>query len=357
MKIAHVTPVYPPYRGGMGAIAHAYTERLRALGHTVEVFQPKWKFGNAGFLSLKNLRRLKDFDVIHLHYPFYGGAEQILGTTPGVVPVVVTYHMDATADGIKGAFFRVHRRLIQPLILRRAKKILVSSLDYAKHSSLARFKHQDRIVELPFGVDVTRFHPVATEEEVALRVRLGIPSDTLVLLFVGGMDEAHAFKGMPVLLEALKQIDQPFHLIAVGDGSLRPRFEATAATFTHHAHLHFVGAVDPEELPVYYRAADIHVFPSTTCAEAFGLVALEAAASGIPTIALDLPGVRTVVKHNETGLVTTPGDVPELKMAIERLLNDAALREKLGAAARKRVVAEYASPMLMERLIQIYSAL
>ena len=118
--------------------------------------------------------------------------------------------------------------------------------------------------------------------------------------------------------------------------------------------IHFVGSVAPEDLPVYYRLAAIHVFPSTSGAEAFGLVALEAAASGIPTIASNLPGVRTVVKDEQTGLVASPGDATELVKAIERLLNDAPLREKLGSAARKRVVEEYSWDGLIERLLRVY---
>ncbi|MEK9131176.1 MAG: hypothetical protein AAB429_03635, partial [Patescibacteria group bacterium] len=123
MRIAQVTPVYPPYRGGIGQIAKEYGDRLTALGHTVEVFTPWLKIGNAGFLSWSQLRRLRSFDIIHLHYPFYGAAEQFV-ITLGLSPLILTYHMDATADGFKGKVFDLHRRLIQPLILRRAKKIL-----------------------------------------------------------------------------------------------------------------------------------------------------------------------------------------------------------------------------------------
>ncbi len=350
MKIAQVTPVYPPYRGGMGAVAHEYTERLRALGHTVDVFQPAIKIGNAGFL--RSLRRLNQYDVVHVHYPFYGGAEQVMLACRK--PIVVTYHMDAIAGGLKGFCFNTHRRLIQPLILRRAKAIFVSSLDYAKHSSLKNYRRQERIHELPFGVDVTRFHPVATVDELILRADLDIPKDAPVLIFVGGLDSAHAFKGLEVLLAAFKELEGASHLIVVGDGDLRADFEIMAAD---NPSVHFVGAIPPEDLPVYYRAADIHLFPSTSQAEAFGLVALEAAASGIPTIASNLPGVRTVVKDNETGLLVPPSDADALKIAIERLLNDSELREKLGAEARKRVVKEYAWEVLIEKLLDIYRGL
>ncbi len=97
MRIAQVTPVYPPYRGGMGRVAFEYTERLRSRGHDVHVFTPRHgepdditqrdadyvhriqarlSVGNAGLLpSLPT--DLVGFDIVHLHYPFYGGAEPV----------------------------------------------------------------------------------------------------------------------------------------------------------------------------------------------------------------------------------------------------------------------------------------
>ena len=76
MKIAQVTPVYPP-RGGIGTVAKEYTDGLRAEGNKVMVFTPTYikglYWGNAALMP-KFLWQLKGFDIIHLHYPFYGGA-------------------------------------------------------------------------------------------------------------------------------------------------------------------------------------------------------------------------------------------------------------------------------------------
>lgn len=353
MRIAQVTPVYPPYKGGMGSVAYEYTERLKAFGQIVEVFTPAWKIGNAGFLSFKQLRAINQCDVVHLHYPFYGGAEMLALFCRK--PIVCTYHMDATASGIKGAIFSLHRWLLQPFVLWRAVMILVSSLDYAKSSALRRWMRGNRVHELSFGVDIRRFHPVATEIEAELRQRAHIPAKVPILLFVGGLDQAHAFKGLSVLLSAFATLaDTSAHLLIVGDGNRRSAFEAEAKQLPYASRIHFAGAVSQEDLPAYYRLVDVHVFPSTSPAEAFGLVALEAAASGIPTIASNLPGVRTVVQDEQTGLLVTPNNPQVLKGAIERLLNDSALREKLGNAARKRAVETYDWEKLHQRLVGFY---
>ena len=118
----------------------------------------------------------------------------------------------------------------------------------------------------------------------------------------------------------------------------------------------FAGIVSEEELPFYYRRADIHVFPSTRRAEAFGLVALEAAASGIPTIASALPGVRTVVQDGSTGLLVQPEQVESLANAIKLLLTQKELRLRFGAAARNHAETNFAWDPLITQLEQTYQS-
>jgi glycosyltransferase involved in cell wall biosynthesis len=100
--------------------------------------------------------------------------------------------------------------------------------------------------------------------------------------------------------------------------------------------------------------ADVHVLPSINRAEAFGLVALEAAGSGIPSIASNLPGVRTVVRDKETGLLVQPGDAWDLCRALQTLFRDAGFRLRLGEAARARAVSLYNWEKLVDRLEKVY---
>ena len=372
ITIAHVVCTYPPYRGGMGGVAFEYVEQLRARGYNVHVFtirdrevedDPRYvhripsivHIGNAGVLP-SLFHRLAGFDLVHLHYPFFGGAEPVI-VRKAMRPdqgLVMTYHMDAVADGMKGAIFSAHRRLLFPWLVNRVDRILVSSLDYAKHSALAELEVMDRIEEHPFGIDLDRFHP---GEEKALRETYAIPHHKPILLFVGGLDTAHAFKGLPQLFTALQGLlNYEWHLMIVGDGELKETYRAQAQSMDLEAHVTFAGSVSHEDLPRYYRLADFHVFPSTKRAEAFGLVALEAAASGIPSIASDLPGVRTVVLDVATGLLVPPGDVEELRKAILLFLEQVDLRERLGLSARGNAEQKYAWTPLIDRLIETYDS-
>lgn len=330
MKIAHICCVAPP-AGGMGTVAFREVTGLRARGHEAVLFVPEggesrsfvkqlptaWRMGNASWL--RGIREaVKGFDVVHLHYPFYGTAEQVLLSTENLPPIVVSYHMDATAPSWKGVLFALHRFFIQPLLLRGAKAILVSSYDYFSSSGL------QNAIELPFGVDLDKY-----SRGPSVKARFAVPDDAPTILFVGGLDKAHAFKGIDVLLQAVAQLDAKTHLLIVGDGDLRSSYEEEAKRLGIDRRTHFLGRVDDATVIDAYRSADVFAFPSTNRAEAFGLVALEAQACGTPVVASDLPGLRMVVKQNETGLLVKPGSVEELTSALYRVLSDPMFRARL----------------------------
>ena len=357
----------------MGRVAFEYTERLRERGYNVHVFtskqdadaeDPSYVHRIPSILSIGNgsvmpslYKRLSGFDLVHLHYPFFGGAE------PTIVRkavrhnqgLVMTYHMDAVAGGMRGALFSAHRRVLFPWLVSRVDRILVSSQDYADTSALAGVKGAlDRAEVHPFGIDLERFQPGDVPE---IKERFVDGPDTPLMLFVGGLDAAHHFKGVEVALAALRKLtDLPWKLVIIGDGDLRKGYEKAAESYGLGARIHFAGNVSDEELPKYYRAADIHLFPSTRRAEAFGLVALEAAASGTPSIASALPGVRTVVQDGTTGLLVEPDDVQSLRKAIELLVTRKELRERFGLAARHHAETSFAWGPLMDQLEQTYKS-
>ncbi|MBU0646231.1 glycosyltransferase [Patescibacteria group bacterium] len=371
MKIAHVVSTYPPYQGGMGNVAREYVERLRVRGHRVHVFTPRYRnvpddpkyvhripspvhFGNAGLVP-SLYWRLKGFDIVHLHYPFFGGAEPVV-VRKAIRPdqgLVMTYHMDAVAQGLKGALFEAHRRVLFPWLINRADRILVSTKEYAATSALAEHAEAMNRLEIhPFGIDLEKFHP---GDEPELKSVQNLDQGQPVLIFVGGLDPAHHFKGLSVLIEALAGLKQyPWTILIIGQGSLKETYEAQVTALGLADRFRFLGSVSDEELPKYFRAADIHCFPSTARAEAFGLVALEAAASGLPSIASDLPGVSSVVLDGQTGLLVPPNNVAELKKAILLLLEQVDLRERLGQAARARAQADFAWEPLISKLEQTY---
>ncbi|MFA7315081.1 MAG: glycosyltransferase family 4 protein [Candidatus Magasanikbacteria bacterium] len=322
MKIAHIVCTYPPYYGGMGNTAFQMVSFLSLLGYEVEVFTPQYgsgkdeglserkdfatklksplQYGNAAYMPTI-ARELDKFDLVHLHYPFFGTANLVRKwkLKNKNKPLVVTYHMDTRGDGIKGFIFKMYSKFWMPKILSVADKILVSSFDYIEHSDAKNFflANKEKFVELPFGVDIDIFFP--RQKNSNLLIKNNLQTNLPTILFVGGMDVAHYFKGIEILLQALyllKKNNVFVQTIFVGDGELKEKFVLEAKSMGLEDDAHFVGRISNEELPLYYNLADLFVLPSINTAEAFGVVLLEAMASGVPVIASDLPGVRTVAR-------------------------------------------------------------
>jgi len=345
-RIIHISCVAPPEIGGIGSVAAKEVEGLQALGfdahHLSLSSHPSVRVGNTGrILALQHA--VNGADIVHLHYPFYGTAGLLARwkTQGKIAKLVITFHMDASAPGLKGLAADFHRRFFQQDILNAADQILVSSLDYARESSLGL--SMEKVQELPFGIDEHEFCPSKVTESVALNK----------ILFVGGMDRAHAFKGIDLLLRALCGLPNAVCAL-VGEGGLRVKYESLAAELGIAERIRFTGKLEKDALIQLYQTSTVLAFPSTSMAEAFGLVALEAQACGTPVVASDLPGVRTVVIHGETGLLIPVGNVEALRDGLSRFLHDRALRDRMGGAAREHVLNRFTWTKHMEGLTDVY---
>jgi glycosyltransferase involved in cell wall biosynthesis len=241
--------------------------------------------------------------------------------------------------------------------MQAADLVAFTSLDYAKASRYGDLLAAGRIraVELPNGVDPDRFTP--GERPGYLERRHGVVGRRVVL-FVGVLDRAHYFKGVPVLLQAMSQLDRAdVTLIVVGEGDMRAAYQAAARELGLADRVHFAGFVPDDDLPDYYRLADVTVLPSTTMGEAFGLVLVESLAGGTPVIASALPGVRTVVTPDRDGYLTTPGDVSQLAHKLSQILSLSADRRRaMGLAGRRKVRRRYAWRQIGTRLVGLYRA-
>ncbi len=375
MRLAVVVCVYPPYRGGIGHAAQRQAEILAELGHEVVVYcpappgepagddvvdgipvrrlRPLLSYGNSAFLP-QLFGRMGGHDALFLHYPFFGGAEAaVLGALRHRRPYVAFFHMDVFGSGPRGAFLAAYQRTIGPLLLRGARSVLVSSEDYFRHSLQARAV--GRIEPAPYGIDTVRYSPGPVP--AADRARLEVDESTPLILFVGGMDAPHAFKGVPQLLDAFAAagLAGRARLALVGEGELRRGFMARARRLGIEGSVHFHGRVDEDDLIHLDRAADIAVLPSTTAEEAFGLVLIEAMACGTAVVASRLPGVRDVVGEGAeaAGILVPPGDVPALAAALEALAGDPSRRAALAERGLARVRQRYSRQVERDRLAAI----
>jgi len=157
------------------------------------------------------------------------------------------------------------------------------------------------------------------------------------------------YKGVDVLLRALK--DSGARAVIAGDGPRRAAWEGLARTLGLNGRVTFTGEIPDRELRRLMHACTALVLPSITQAEAFGYVQLEAMASGKPVISTDVPsGVSWVNQHERTGLIVPAGDANALRSSIQRLMQDDALRLRLGRQARARVDDAFTIAHLRDRL-------
>lgn len=297
-------------------------------------------------LSLDLLRQARQInaDVVHLHMPYPPG-DLAARAVPGSPPLVVTYHSDIVRQQ---RLLQMYRPLLHRT-LRRASRIIATSEPYVRSSPfLSRFAQKCRIV--PLSVDATHFGQAAREKVAAIRRAFVQTNDACLILSVGVL---RYYKGLHVVLDALTQLDAT--LMIVGDGPEEQRLRDLAQAFGVARRVHFVGHVSDDDLPVYYHAADVFVLGSHLRAEAFGIVQLEALAAGLPIVSTELgTGTSVVNQHGTTGFVVPPGDPQALARAIQVLLANPDLRRRMGEQARKRAVAEYTHPMMIDRVLAVY---
>ncbi|MCH7758807.1 glycosyltransferase family 4 protein [Patescibacteria group bacterium] len=377
MRIAHLISTFPPYTGGMGNTCLSEVKGLVKLGHRITVFtpgsgqngyygqkgfevkylKPLFKYGNAAFVP-QITKELNDFDLIHLHWPFIGGAEKVLFWKKFNKPkakLIIQYHMDLVDTGWRGLIFKVYNLFFNSFFINQAEKILVSSLDYIRHSKIKKFlfQNQEKFIEFPIGVDLKQFFPQPKNQR--LLEKYNLQADDKLVLFVGGLDRAHYFKGVPGLIKAWAKLKNQYPkatLLIVGEGELKKNYQKLARDLGIDQKIIFAGRVKNQDLPQYYNLADIFVLPSTTCSEAFGLVSLEAMACAKPIIVSNLPGPRTLAENN--GLIVRLKDVEDLSQKLDQLLKNETLAQQLGQTGRRRVEQKYNWSKIVEKLNKIY---
>lgn len=379
LRIAHVVCVFPPYKGGIGSLAAQNAKLLARAGHDVTVFTPHYdhnkpaqedrdgyvikrlpallKFGNAAFAP-SIYSALKDFDVVHLHYPFFGVAEVVwlLKIARGTsLKLVITYHMDVIGEGATHFIFSAHRNLLMRSIVNSADLVIGTSRDYLEHSDINYLvsSNPEKIKVIPPAIDVHHFTPM---DGHPVGQRHGIDKNIdRVILFVGGMDPAHYFKGLEVLLQAVSSIKNKISLkaIIIGSGSLQSKYKEQAKNLGITENIIFAGSVSYNDLPEYYSFADLFVLPSIDKSEAFGIVSAESLACGTPILVSDLPGVRTVAEGG-VGSTFVTGDVEALSLRLKEMLGDLEILREMGMQGRKKALDEYAEEVVLEKLIDVY---
>jgi len=359
MRIAEVIATFPPHHGGMGYICFNNSRELARRGHEVTVFtlhhgctyydndsenfrvvrlRTPLLYGDGGMVT-QLYSELEGFDIVHLHYPFFGGAEYVyLSALMRGQKYFLTYHMDVYGNtALKKFIIGAYEPLLMKRIIRGAAGICGPGKAYLKSTKVAGFIDWKKFADIGYGgVDTQKYLP--REKNEALMHRFGL-RDKIVVLFVGNLQP---FKGLHLLIDAIAEIrDENIVLLVVGGGYGEAHYKAQARNKGIEDRVIFAGPRSPDEdLPLFYNLADFLVLPSTH-SESFGLVVLESMASGKPVIVSALTGPSHLVSDGEDGLITRVNDPNDLKKKIEYLAAQPEKSKMMGLTAREKVSRKY----------------
>lgn len=277
-------------------------------------------------------KMLPNYDIVHAHWLIPQGIVQSFFKKP----YIVTGHGGDVTSMNKGIFRKLKIRC-----LKRARQVTVVS-EHLKNKVQELVSEINPLI-IPMGVDVSKF---GKQYYVSNYFEQG---EKKVVLFVGRLVEK---KGVTYLIDAMKSIDAL--LVIVGDGPLRKDLQKQAAEIRDK--VIFLGAKTHEELKVIYASADVFVAPSVTAKdgdqEGFGLVMLEAMASGLPVIANNSGGISQLIINEVNGLLCKEKCVQELAVKIKCLLNDNDLKCKISNNIKK-MIREYDYEMIAKKYIGI----
>jgi glycosyltransferase involved in cell wall biosynthesis len=214
------------------------------------------------------------------------------------------------------------------------------------------------IESIPNGVDTDRFAPAGTAEKAEMRRALQIEPGALVAAFTGRLV---SYKGLPLLLRVWDDLCREHPdalLLLVGEGGLdmhacEDELRRCVEERGVGARVRFTGAVTNVES--HLKAADLFVFPTEN--EAFGLALVEAMACGLPSVSTKVGGLVDIVEPDVDGLAIDAGDASQLGRALDRLLRDAVLRERLGRAAAAKARAQFGADVVTARYAELFETL
>ena len=386
----HTSPLAPlggAATGGMNVYVHEVSERLGARGHAIDVFTRREDPLAPAVIEFAPGARLVQIetgpaaplptgDLIPLTGEFAAGVEAFRGREARRYELVHShYWLSAVAGERLAADWRVpHLGMFhtlgevklrarasehEPSERLEAERRLVHTLDRV----VAATSYEQRLLRqvygvprpcvevIPLGVDPERFKPGS---RTVARAALEFPDADQIVLAVGRIEP---LKGLDILIRAAALVTDRSRLrllIVGGDEQARPEFDrltAIAEEVGVAELITFVGAIPHEQLPDYYRAADVVVMPSF--AESFGLVAVEAMASGVPVVASRVGGLASTVADGRSGYLV-PWRCPEpFAEKIELLLRNEPLRAALGAAGVERMRA-FSWESVADRLVTLY---
>jgi 1,2-diacylglycerol 3-alpha-glucosyltransferase len=375
VRIALFTNNYLPFCGGVTISVETLRRGLEASGHEAWVFGPRLTGAEDASLKVvrypsipvatypefalavpysRRIERLVSalaFDVIHAHHPFLLGpaARRLARRTRR--PLIFTYH---TRYEKYAHYVPLPLRLVQAAALRISAGFAAKADAVLAPSAVIRDELHARgvrapIAVVPTGVDLERFRP---GDRAAARRSLGVGQGEPLVLYVGRLDREKSVDRVLGAFERVASTIPAARLVLVGQGTEAERLRRTAASLPVAERIRFLGLRPHDSLAECYQAADVFLFASET--ETQGLVLAEAAACGLPAVAVDAPGCDEVVRDGDTGILTK-GNSAALAEAVIGLLLDPERRRAMARRAREVAEHLFDVKLQIDRTMAVYA--
>lgn len=356
LKVLMLNKGFHPWTGGIETVVRQISEGIPSEEYAIEVLAcHKEPLKKTSVESLRGIRvtkifslgtaastpiapsyianfkkKVKDFDLIHLHTPFPLGETALAKTKLRKdQKVLITVHADPQLTRW-GGLFKFYAPVFNQT-LEKADQIVVTAPNNKKNFiSLNRFKEKTSII--PLAPDFIPNAAVKESIKKKLREKYNLKEDDKIVLYVGRLSK---YKGIDYLIRAIKNVDAK--LLLAGSGPLRDSLAALTKELGISEKVIFTGFVEDDLLPVFYSLSDVFVLPSINEGEAFGIVQVEALNFGLPIVNTSLPtGVPFVSRDGETGYTVPPKNSKELAVALNKLLNDHNTYEQFSKKAKER---------------------
>ncbi len=379
MRICLITLDFPPTRtSGLTVYAEKVAAGLAERGHDVTVVAARrpmlinaanvmlpdnvavvrvnvgrTEWLGLGWQAATYLRHSGGFDVVHfvdVHFAYAYGGTFVASAFQSFRQRLTShrgrpYHTHWRNYLFRLGYYSVARWTLERLAVRRACHIIASSeatrQEFIEHYGV----EAERITRVYLGVNFDRFGKLPRRYEA--RRRLGLPIDAPLLLYVGFSTPR---KGVEYLAQAMRSVGRSVHLVMVGSWENHYREKFLRSLGEASSRVHITGYVPDEELLYYYAAADVFVLP--TLLEGFGIPLIEAMAAGLPVVTTTAGSAGEVV--DGAGLCVPPHDSEALAAAIERIVHDPALAQRLAERGQTRVRAVFSERRCIDEIEAIY---
>lgn len=378
MRIAFFTNCYKPLVNGVVTSISSLKEAYERKGHEVYVFAPRvedyvdqeknvFRYRSVNLtskvkyplpipLSFRVKKIITEFnpDIVHIHHPFLLSSVAIMYGKRLGIPKILTLHTqyEQYAHYVSPIPERLTQEAIKMIIHNLSYKIdCITTPSESMRELIRSYGVKNRIEIIPNAIHLISFKEDDVFKRTEIKKKYNLKEDDKIILFVGRVASEKSIDKIIKALAIIKKRDiSKVKLLIIGDGPAMDELKQLARTLKIEKDVIFAGTVSYGEIRHYYKMAYVFTIASTT--ETFGIVTIEALASRVPVLAVKAPGAVDILTDGVDGLLVD-NDVEKFANALEKIIREPELREKLSRGALK-TSEKYSIDTISERMLNLY---